>query len=300
MKIRHSLWLAPIVALAVAGPLTAQTAPSADGQGTAAPADQTARPAVAADTVVATVDGEEITAGQLALVRSQLPAQYQQIPDDALYPGLLDQVIQQIVLAHQTKEPDARTLAALENEKRAVLASAELENVVSAAVTDEAVQAAYDANYANAEPTREWNAAHILVKTEEEAKELKKQADEGTDFTELAKANSTGPSGPNGGELGWFSEGMMVPEFEEAVKGMEPGQVSEPVQTQFGWHVIKLTETRMKDAPKIDEVRDDLIAEIQQKAVQERLDELTGGAEVTKKDATELDTSFLSNPDLFN
>ncbi|QDY71719.1 peptidylprolyl isomerase (plasmid) [Qingshengfaniella alkalisoli] len=281
MQIRSTLLLAPVFSFGLAGQVAAQDT-------------------VTADTVLATVNGDEITAGQLLLIRAQLPQQYQQVPPDALFSGLLDQVIQQTLLAQQVDSPDPQTKAALKNEERAVLASAALEDVVSAAVTDEAIQQKYDEAYADAEPTKEYSASHILVETEEEAADLKTQLDEGADFAELARENSTGPSGPNGGELGWFSEGMMVPEFEQAVMAMAPGQVSDPIETQFGWHVIKLTETRMADAPTLEEVRGELAGQIQQEAVEAHLNELTDGSEIDRATAEEIDPSFLTAGDLFD
>ncbi len=144
------------------------------------------------------------------------------------------------------------------------------------ALTDEVLQAAYDEKFADAEPTKEFNASHILVETEDEAKTLVTELEGGADFAELAKEKSTGPSGPNGGELGWFGAGMMVKEFEDVVMGMEVGAVSAPVQTQFGWHVIRLNETRMKDAPPLADVREELADEVQQQIIEETLTNADG------------------------
>ena len=121
----------------------------------------------------------------------------------------------------------------------------------------------------------------------------------GKDFAELAKEKSTGPSGPNGGELGWFGPGMMVTEFEDAVSGMEPGAISPPVQTQFGWHVVKLNETREKPAPTLDEVRDDLAAEIQGKAVEDAIAEATAAATIEKPEQ-DLDPALLRDTTLID
>ena len=105
---------------------------------------------------------------------------------------------------------------------------------------------------------------------------------DGADFAELAKENSTGPSGPGGGSLGWFGKGAMVPAFEEAVIGLEDGGVSEPVQTQFGWHVVKRNESRVKDAPELNTVRDELERELRAKAIEDEIERLTSGADVTR------------------
>ncbi|MCV6597204.1 MAG: peptidylprolyl isomerase [Mangrovicoccus sp.] len=258
-----------------------------------------AEDAMTPDTVLATVGDVEITAGHLFALRSQLPQQYQALPDDQLYSGLLDQMVQQAALAAALEEPSPMVKRIIENEERALFASVIIAEISEAAITDEALQAAYETAYADAEPTPEFNASHILVESEEAAAEIKTLLEGGEDFAEMAKARSTGPSGPNGGELGWFGPGMMVPPFEEAVVALEPGQISDPVQTQFGWHVIKLNENRMQEPPAFEEVQAELIEKVQTEAVQARIDEAVAAASVTQKTLEEVDPSFLSNPDLF-
>ncbi len=255
---------------------------------------------VSAKTVVATVNGLDITLGHMIVARSTLPAQYLALPDDLLFAGILDQIVQQTALAEIGEaEISARDELVMENERRAYLAGAVLDVAAIAAVTDEALQAAYDTRFAAAEPGREYNAAHILIETELEAQAIKAEADGGADFEALAKARSTGPSGPNGGNLGWFGLGMMVKEFEDAVVKMEPGQVSAPVQTQFGWHVIKLLETRVAVTPEMAAVREELELEIQQKAVTDRIAEVTGAAVIVKT-ADGIDPSVIRKDELLN
>jgi peptidyl-prolyl cis-trans isomerase C len=250
---------------------------------------------IGADTVVAKVGDTEITIGNMIVLRSQLPDEYRQLPDDVLYQAVLDQLIRQTAVVEEAGgELSLGAKLALENERRSFVAGEALSRIAQDAVTDEAVQAAYDATYANAEPTKEYHAAHILVKTEDEAKEIKKELDDGADFATLAKEKSTGPSGPNGGDLGWFGAGMMVKPFEDAVSGLEPGAVSDPVQTQFGWHVIKLYETRMQDAPPLDDVRGDLVQQIQREAMEAALEKYTDEADVTRTEI-EVDPAILKN-----
>ena len=242
-------------------------------------------PAMAQDagTVVATVDGTEITLGHMIALREQLPAQYQSLPDDVLYKGILDQLVQQTALAQSVGEPSLKDRLALENDRRGYLSGVALQTVVASSVTDEALQAAYEAKFADMAPQKEYNAAHILVDSEEKANELKTQLDGGADFAELAKANSTDTgSGANGGDLGWFGFGMMVKPFEEAVVAAEPGKVVGPVQSQFGYHLILVKETRVAEAPSLDEMRDELASEIEQAAVQAHITALTERADVTR------------------
>jgi len=254
-----------------------------------------------ADTVVATVNGEKITVGHVLAVKSSLPEQYQALPDDVLFPGLVEQLIQQVALSQSLKgEQPLRITLTAENELNAQRAGYVLDQKLLAAMTDEAIQAAYDERYASMEPETEYNASHILVETEDEAKAIKKQLDEGADFAELAKEKSTGPSGPNGGNLGWFSKGMMVKPFEDAVVTMKADEISDPVKTQFGWHVLKLNETRLKDAPPLEDVKDELEAEIQKKLVEQIMADATKGAEVTHADEETVPASVLSHPELID
>lgn len=237
---------------------------------------------VQADTVLATVNGENITVAHVIAARQGLAQQYQQLPDDVLFPGLVEQLIQQTVLGQAADEISRRNEIILENTRREMAAAQQVDAIVSEAVTEDALQKAYDAQYADAEPTKEFSAAHILVATEDEAKDLITKLEGGADFAELAKEFSTGPSGPGGGDLGWFGPGMMVKPFEDAVFALEVGAVSAPVQTQFGWHVVKLNDTRMVGAPELDEVRAELAAQIEADAVDVALQALLDGATIER------------------
>ena len=251
-----------------------------------------------ASTVLATVNGTDITLGHLIAMRAMLPAQYQELPDEVLYNGMLDQLIQQEVVADSLRgSEDARTKLTMENEDRAFLASVAIDAIAFDTIADADVQALYDANFADAGGDLEWNASHILVATEEEAQSLIDQLNDGADFVALAQEFSTGPSGPNGGALGWFGTGMMVPEFETAVVGLEAGEISAPVQTQFGWHVVKLNESRISAPPALEDVRADLEEELRRQRVDTYLAELTETAEITRPEV-EIDMSLIRNIDL--
>ena len=253
-----SLALAAVMAL----PVAAETEPSAD-------------------TVVARVNGDEITLGHVIATASNLPDQYQQLDDDVLYQFIVEQLIQQQLLGQQQESLTPLNALMLNNEERSLKAVQTVNQITDAEVTDEAVQAAYDAEYSNFDE-EEYDASHILVATEEEAKAIKAQLDEGADFAELAKEKSTGPTGPNGGSLGWFGKGQMVKEFENAVTGLEKGQVSDPVQTQFGWHIILLNDTRKAKAPELAAIRDSLAQDVRQKAIQAKIDELTQQGDIER------------------
>ncbi|KUF10710.1 peptidylprolyl isomerase [Pseudoponticoccus marisrubri] len=263
--------------------------------GLAAPAlaqDETVGP----DTVVATVNGTEITVAHMLMARASLPEQYQQLPADNLWDGILNQLVQQEVLSQDdAAEETLRVRTALDNERRSLMAGEVIAQVAQDAVTDEAIAAAYEADYADAEQGLEFNASHILVESEEEAQAIVQELADGADFAETAREKSTGPSGANGGALNWFSAGMMVQPFQDAVEALEVGQVSDPVKTQFGWHVIKLNETRPMEAPALESVRGEIATQLQQEAVTSYIETLVDDAEITRTGAAEIDTSVLGN-----
>ncbi|MBD3665279.1 peptidylprolyl isomerase [Sulfitobacter aestuariivivens] len=252
-----------------------------------------------ADTVVATVNETEITLGHMIAARARLPEQYQQLPDEVLFSGILDQLIQQAAIS-DTFEGDlpARVTKSIENEQRSLIAGEALELIMAAPVSDDEIKKAYEAKYSDFEAAQEFNASHILVETEEEANALKEQLDGGADFAALAREHSTGPSGPGGGSLGWFGKGMMVPTFEEAVVAMETGQVSAPVKTQFGWHVIKLNDVRDTNAPEMDTVRDELEMDARQARATAAIDEITAAASVDRTASESMDPAILKNLEL--
>lgn len=254
-----------------------------------------------ADTVVATVAGTDITLGHMLTLRAGLPEQFAQVPADVLYPGILDQLIQQTLLADaHDGDLSLRAALSLENERRALIAAEEMADIAETAVTDEAVQAYFDENFLNGEAVTEYKAAHILVETEEEAAALVEELNGGADFAALAEEHSTGPSGPSGGQLGWFSDGMMVEPFQVAVEGMEPGSVSDPVQTQFGWHVIKLEETRAKDAPKLEDVRAEIEDALRQQAITQAITKLQDENDVDRTAGDAMDPKVLNQLDLLD
>lgn len=252
-----------------------------------------------ADTIVATVNGEEITIGHMIIARATLPQQYQQLPDDVLFDAILDQLIQKTALKQQLNgEVPKYVELSLENESRSLLAADVIEKVMENAATEEEVRAAYEEQYSDGNGGDEFNASHILVESEEDAEEIRAELEEGADFATTARERSTGPSGPNGGELGWFTKGRMVPEFEEAVIALSAGEISAPVQTQFGWHVIKLNERRKSAAPEFAEIRDQLAAQIREEAVEESVRTLTTEAEIERPEIEDLDPAILKDLDL--
>ncbi len=267
-----------------AAPVLAQDTTQAPAAQPAEAAAETAPPADPA-TLVATVNGEEITLGDIIALRAELPPQYQSIPETVLYDGLIEQLTNQILLrqaAERTGLAEKKaTIRALAFQRTSLLAELYVRERLNERITPETVEAEYQARYVNAEPVKQYKARHILVPDQAEAEEIAKLARaDGADFAELAKTRSKGPSAPNGGDLGWFEEGQMVPEFQQAALALKPGEISEPVQTQFGWHVIKLEDVRDRPAPPLAEVREELIGQMSREITEAVVTALRDAGEV--------------------
>ncbi len=249
------------------------------------------------ETVVATVNGTDITLGHVLALASRLPEQYMDIEDKSLYAGIVDQLVQQQLLSSLITEETTALKLASENERRALYATEAIEEIYATALTQDAINERYNEIYVNAEPIPEYNASHILVVAEEEAKALIVKLAEGADFATLAKESSTGPTGVNGGSLGWTGVGSFVPEFEAAMLQLKAGEVSPPVKTQFGWHVIKLNETRDMPAPELAAVQDEIKESLMAVALENRISQLETSGDIVRKEQ-EVDPSFVKKFEL--
>lgn len=239
-----------------------------------------------ASTVVVMANDIEITLGELIAVRRTLPEQYQQLPGEVLMQALGDQIATQMLLAEAARDsgladrPDiALTLKA---QAMGLLAETFVREQILERLTPEAVEAAYEERYQNAEPEVEVRAAHILVDSPEKAAELKAELDDGAEFAALAAEHGTDGTAQRGGDLGWFIKQDMVPEFADAAFALEEGQVSDPVQTQFGWHLIKKEGTRERAAPPLEAVFDDIQTELAGEIEQEIYARVTEDATIVK------------------
>ena len=253
-----------------------------------------------ADTVVATVGDVQITLGEMIIARSSLPQQYEQFPPEILFEGIRDQLIQQQLLANAVNEGSKRLDLTIKNEIRALQSNEVVATLTQEVATEEQLMEAFDARYGDAEPILEWNASHLLVETEEEALAAKARVEGDEVFADVARDVSTGPSGPNGGNLGWFGAGRMVPAFEAATAELSVGEVSAPVETQFGWHVIILNETREQPPVTFEQVRGELVGELQEAAVQALLAQLETEYEVNNAVTTDIDPNLLTNFELLD
>ncbi|WP_137157132.1 peptidylprolyl isomerase [Rhizobium sp. FKL33] len=215
----------------------------------------------AANPVIATVDGVDITKADLDLAEANIDPQLAQLPAEQKRLAALSSLIDAKLIAGKAKGEKLDETPEFK-ERVAFIVDRELHNAyfkkhVVDAVKEEDVKARYDTEIKSLPKQEEVHARHILVKTEDEAKAVIKALGEGKDFAELAKEKSTDPNKSDGGDLGYFRKGQMVPEFETAAFAMQKGEVSKtPVKTQFGWHVIKVEDKRIAPPPPFDQVKD--------------------------------------------
>jgi peptidyl-prolyl cis-trans isomerase C len=208
-----------------------------------------------------------------------LPQQLQGMSPDQLYPILLDQLVDQKAMAIAAKkegllnDPAVQQRIAVGTEQ--VLQAALITKTVGPEISEAAIQAAYEQDYANKPGVEEIHARHILVPTEAQAQDIIKQLDNGADFAKLAQKYSTDPGSVNGGDLGWFKKTDMVPEFANAAFAMKDGQISQtPVHSQFGWHVIQVLGHRTDPAPTLAQVHDKIRNQLIQAGVHNLLQQV--------------------------
>ena len=241
------------------------------------------------DTIVAKVNGLKIYKSMLVSAQRLLPQQYQKIPLEQIYPALVDTVIDMKLSAADArrrnlhKTGDFKVLMARIEDQ--MLQRTALQNEIDKALTDEALKKRYNDLIKKSETSSELRARHILVKTESDAKAIIKELNEGADFEATAKNKSTGPSGPNGGDLGFFGKGQMVPEFEKAAFALDEGEItSSPVKTQFGWHIIKVEGYRKTEPPTFASVKQKLETEISQEVSAAYVSDLRKLAKIERYD----------------
>lgn len=263
---------------------------AADAPKDAAPAAAAAAatPAINQDPVVAKVGKEEIKRSEVFGLITTMPDQYKQMPLDQLFPMALDQVINTKIVGEKAdkakleNDPDVTKLA--EQAKQEIIRNVYVSHELGKMITDADLKKAYDKAVA-AMPKEEVHARHILVKDEATAKDIIKKLDGGAKFEDLASQSTDGPTAKNGGDLGFFNKGQMVPEFADAAFKLKPGTYSkEPVKTQFGWHVIKVEEKRPITPPKFEDVKAQLDAQVRREKLGSLLEKWQKDANITKYD----------------
>ena len=253
-----------------------------------------------ANTILATVGETKITLGHVIALQSRLTTQYKNLDDSTLFNGILDQLIQQAVVAENVKKRNFSEIKyEYENQVRTYLANLHIEKITLRKLSETRIKEFYESQYKASRSSKEFNASHILLETESEALEVQNMLKESKEFSELAKTRSTGPSGPNGGNLGWFSKGMMVPPFEKAVLVLKVGEISDPIQTQYGWHIIKLVDVREKAIPTLDEARSEIEQALRQEDVKIEIQNLTSKTKVIRSEIS-IDPSIIRNTELIS
>ena len=245
-----------------------------------------AAPAPAGDPVVAVVNGGQIHKSDLEAAQQHLPEQYRQMPLENIYDPLLERMVDAQLLVAEAKKDDIAkdpaVQAQIEAARDDVLRQGLVESAVDKAATPEKLKAAYEAM--KSQPgfaVEEVHAQHILVPTEDGAKAIIKQLQDGAGFAALAKEKSTDPSAKsNAGDLGFFRREMMVPAFSDAAFNTKPGTIDpQPVKTQFGWHVIKVDDRRVSK-PTFDEKKDEIRQTLARQAVEQLVADARKGAKV--------------------
>ena len=262
----------------------------------------TSAPVIDRDDAIAIVNGTLISKESLKTMKNDISqrAPGQSIPRDMLIEELVQRevLVQEATNKQLDKSPEYT--ARLETIQKSLLSQLVVQNYLeSNPVTDEELKAEYEKSM-GAQGDSEYKARHILVKTEDEAKNIILELDKGTDFAKLAKEKSTGPSAAQGGDLGWFSPKQMVPPFSEAVIALENGKYTEvAVETQFGWHVILREDSRQKNPPAFDSVKEQMRPTVQRQKVKAYIDQLRNQAtieifpvETTTEETTKADPAM--------
>ncbi|GEN63361.1 hypothetical protein AOE01nite_15850 [Acetobacter oeni] len=260
--------------------------PASSAAPAAAPAQQ---PPADPNLVVATVDGNKITLGDIRQSAANMPQQLRQLPPNMIFPMLVNQAVDQKaiqIVAHKANlETDPEVRAAMAAAANNALQTAWLSRQVTPTLTDTAIHDYYLKNYANKPPEKEVHARHILVKTEAEAQDVIKKLKAGEAFGPLAEKLSIdkGSAKNNGGDLGWFKKGDMVPAFSDAAFAMQPNTFSQtPVKSQFGYHVIQILDTRTAPIPKEDEVKDKIRQQLIQQGVRSAVEKATSEVKIVR------------------
>ncbi|WP_366654988.1 peptidylprolyl isomerase [Fodinicurvata sp. EGI_FJ10296] len=249
-------------------------------------AGTTATPALAQDDrVVAEVNGQEVMLSEVEAAMAGLPQQAQQMPREMLIPMLAEQLATGKLIAERAYaeglEDSEAVQERLQQVEEQIVQEVWIDQAISERMTDDVVQETYDTMMEASPPQEEVSARHILVESREEAEAAIGRLDEGEDFAELAGELSTGPTGESGGDLGWFAQGDMVPGFAEAAFGLEAGSyTAEPVETQFGWHVILVEDKRTAEQPALDEIRAQVEQQATRQIIQDVIADLQSDSEI--------------------
>ena len=239
--------------------------------------------------VVAKVDGKDITRVDVYRFIQTMPTNVQQMPAVQIYPIAMEQVINARLVQNMADEADIEETPEFQKEmdmaKQQIKRNLYLQNQVNDKITESRLKKIYNDFIKKVPDVEERRARHILVETEDKAKAVIEKIEQGKEsFEELATSLSIGPTAPKGGDLGYFAESEMVPEFAEKAFSMKKGEVSEPVQTQFGWHVIKLVDIRDRPKPTYDQLKPNLEVEARREILDDLLQKWRKSADIVQYD----------------
>src|ERR1700739_4325166 len=244
--------------------------------------------AAESDPVLAKVNGSEIHASDVALAEEELgPSLAQMDPatkKDNVLSFLIDMKIVSKAAEDKKIENNDDFKKRLAFTRNRLLMDSLLASEGKAATTDDAMKKVYEDASKQIAGEQEVHARHILVETEDDAKAVKAELDKGADFAELAKKKSKDPGASDGGDLGFFTKDQMVPEFSAVAFALEPGKISDPVKSQFGWHIIKVEEKRKRQAPDFAQVKPQIETYVTRKAQAEYVSKLRESAKVERMD----------------
>ena len=247
--------------------------------------------------VLAEVNGKNITLDHIIAAVAKLPSEYNTLEADYILEGVLNQIVKQEIMAQILDTSEKFIEVSLENEIRSIRAKYSIAKLMEGFPGSDQLLAAYETATETIQSSEEFNASHILVESEKEALKILNSLKAGSNFSKLAQEKSTGPSGPNGGQLGWFGPGQMVPEFEAAVLVLEIGNISQPVKTQFGWHLVKLNDRRVKALPTFEEMKPELVQQLSQARIDQLL-KIETDKSIVKILDTKIEPSLIRNLNL--
>jgi len=242
-------------------------------------------PSATEDPVVARVNGRDILRSQIVEMQQSLPAQFRDLPLKELFPILLRQLVDTRLVAEAARsarlDQDEQVKKRINTLTDRVLEQAYVEREVKKEVTDERLRSRYQAIAKEFKPTPQVRARHILVASEGAARAVIADLDKGGDFARIARDKSSDGAAQRGGDLGYFGQGDMVPAFAGAAFKLKPGEYTKaPVQTQFGWHVIRVEDQRTYAGPSFEEAREELHAAATQEAAEKVVETLRGTANI--------------------
>src|SRR6201987_6116357 len=250
-----------------------------------------AAPARSEDKLLAKVNGSDIRQSDVALAEEELGPSLAQMDPAAKDENVLAFLIDMKIVAKAAEEKKVADSEEFKKRmafaRNRLLMDSLLASEGKAATTDDAMKKVYEEASKQITGEQEVRARHILVETEDEAKAVKAELDKGADFAELAKKKSKDPGASDGGDLGFFTKDQMVPEFSAVAFTLEPGKISDPVKSQFGWHVIKVEEKRNRQAPPMDQVKGQIETYVTRKAQADYVAKLRPAAKVDRMDKPE-------------